>query len=130
MSTMVAGRSPPSRWSCSSALGALRMGASLSMSCPPLRRRLGRPRVAVRRAGAGGARGPAPPVGDQPPHPRVEVGGVRLVAGPQVDHAAAPAPPCAPAAEHLAALEPADEHELAPGRDAEVLAVHLLLREH
>ena len=52
-----------------------------------------------------------------------------LVARPEVDDPAATAPVRAAAAEHLAALEPAHEDQLVRGRDVEVLAVHLLLRQ-
>jgi len=55
---------------------------------------------------------------------------VRLVAGLEVEDPAAAALVAAAAAEDLAALEPADQHEAVGGRDVERLAVHLLLLDH
>ena len=71
--------------------------------------------------------GPAHRVGDDPLHERVVVRRVRLVAGLEVEDATAAALVAATAPEHLAALEPADQHEPVWSRDVEVLAVHLLV---
>ena len=57
---------------------------------------------------------------------RVVVDRIVLVAGAEVEDPPAPARPAAAAAEHLAARERADEHQLVGRRDVEVLAVHLL----
>src|SRR5271165_111293 len=78
-----------------------------------------------------GAAGPRPlgGVGYHPDDVRVVVSREGLVARPEVEDAAVSAPPAAPAPEHLASLEPREEHLLLRGRDREGLAVHLLPRE-
>src|SRR4051812_28839926 len=53
-----------------------------------------------------------------------------LVARAEVKDAAGAAAVAASAAEHLAALEGADEHELVWRRDVEELAVHLVVGDH
>src|SRR5687768_9921603 len=73
------------------------------------------------------AGGPVRGVADDAEDRRVVVGGMRLVAGAEVDDAAVTAPPRAEGAEHLAALEPGDHERLVGGGDVEPLAVHLLV---
>src|SRR6266540_941368 len=88
--------------------------------------RLARLGIAEHRFRPGGWRGPARGVGDHPPDLGVEVGRVALVAGAEVEDLAAPTRVAAAAAKHLAALEPAHEHQRLGRRDVEALAVHLL----
>src|SRR5581483_3489596 len=98
--------------------------ASLGKQVALLLDRLG---VAKHRLGPGHGRGPARGVGDHAPDLRVEVGRVALVARPEVEDLAAAARVAAAAAEDLAALEPANEHQRLGRGDVEALAVHLLL---
>ena len=75
-------------------------------------------------------RRPPDGVGDHPLHVGVVVDRVLLVAGAEVEDPPGAAPEAAAAAEHLAARERADEHELVGRGDVEVLAVHLLRLDH
>ena len=75
-------------------------------------------------------RRPLDRVGEHAPDVRVVVDGVVLVAGAEVEDPARAALEAAAAAEHLAAGEGADEHQLVGRRDRERLAVHLLRVDH
>src|SRR4051812_32989474 len=69
-------------------------------------------------------------VGEDPPDVGMVVDGVVLVARAEVDDLPVAPPEGAAAAKDLSAREGADEHQLVGCRDVEVLAVHLLLRDH
>src|SRR3712207_5951375 len=86
------------------------------------------PYTTLFRSGAGCGGGPADGVPHDALHVRVVVGGVLLVAGPEVEDPAEPAPVAEPAPENLAPAEPADEDELVRLGHVEVLAVHLLFQ--
>ena len=72
-------------------------------------------------------RGPLHRIGQHLLDVGVMVGRIGLVAGPEVEDAAVAALPAAAGAEHLAALEPGQQHQFVGRRDVEALAVHLLV---